>query len=200
MQTRNDLRIDIRAARRWLPAWGTLLSGGVALQVTTGESVKALLCDQLGVPTDYLEQRIQTVFLNGQAVDDVNAAIVGDGDVLAISAAMPGLVGAVMRRGGRYASLRNSITHHAGGQTAARTRGTLHLKLFNLVARELGPQFLKQGVLLAATTLAAFLEAQPADFHEGIREVRFDDRPVAVPVLAAIASQADAVLLTVAEA
>ena len=37
--------------------------------------------------------------------------MVGHGDTLALSAAMPGLVGATMRRGGYFAGLRANISH-----------------------------------------------------------------------------------------
>lgn len=198
MNTPNEVPIDILADRRWLPTWGTLLSRGVALRVATGTSVRELLCGQLNVEAAYLEKRIQTIFLNGHPVDDIDGAVVGDGAVLAISAAMPGLVGAVMRRGGRYAPLRRSISYHAGAAPLAQREGTVQLKLFNLVGRELGPAFLSRGVLLAAGELEAFVVAQPADFRGGIRGVRLDGRAVSVTVLDGLASQAETLRLTVA--
>ena len=54
--------------------------------------------------------------LDGKPVDDIGAALVQDGSTLALSAAMPGLVGATLRRGGAYSSFRSAITYHETGE------------------------------------------------------------------------------------
>jgi hypothetical protein len=124
---------------------GPLFQQGIRVEIETGCTVKALLMEQWGLPQDYVMGRISTLFLNGKPVDDMEAAIVRDGAVLALSSAMPGLVGAVMRRGGYYASLRGGITYHETAAGASRRSGTITVKLFNLLIRELGPAFLAQG-------------------------------------------------------
>ncbi|MCP4349944.1 MAG: endonuclease/exonuclease/phosphatase family protein [Desulfobacterales bacterium] len=61
------------------------------LKVQVGCSIRSLLCKQTDVASDYVDERISTVFLDGKPVDDVDSAIVKNGSVLALSAAMPGL-------------------------------------------------------------------------------------------------------------
>jgi len=58
-----------------------------------GLSVKKVLCEQWGISPEYLDKRVKTIFLNGNAVDDIDKAILQDGSTLALSAAMPGLAG-----------------------------------------------------------------------------------------------------------
>ena len=73
-----------------------LLTEGVTIEASLDCNLKYLLCDQIGMAPDYLEKRLQTVFLDGQPVDDVEQTIVGEGSVIALSG-RPGLVGAVLR-------------------------------------------------------------------------------------------------------
>ncbi len=126
-------------------ALATLFQQGIRVEIETGCTIKSLLTHQWGLPQDYIMGRISTLFLNGKPVDDMETAIVRDGAVLALSSAMPGLVGAVMRRGGFYASLRGGITYHETLQDASIRKGTITVKLFNMLIRELGPHFLAQG-------------------------------------------------------
>ncbi|NJL58424.1 MAG: hypothetical protein HC887_00995 [Desulfobacteraceae bacterium] len=62
--------------------------------------MQTLLCDILEIPKDYVLNRISTIFLDGKPVDCLDTAFVRNHSVVSLSAAMPGLVGAVMRRGG----------------------------------------------------------------------------------------------------
>jgi hypothetical protein len=88
-----------------------LFQEGVMLDTETGKSVREFLCATLGIDEDYVEGRISTIFLDSKPVDDLDTSIVDDGAVLALSAAMPGLVGATMRRGGYYAAMRSAISY-----------------------------------------------------------------------------------------
>jgi len=99
------------------------------VNIQTGCSVKELICNQLGIAEDYLEKRIQTIFLNAKAVDDLDSTIVSDDSTLALSGAMPGLVGVTMRRGGFYASLRNQISHDKNLSVSHRGDGQIRIKL-----------------------------------------------------------------------
>jgi len=95
---------------------------------------------------------------------------VNEGAIVALSAAMPGLVGATMRRGGTYATLRSSISFTETDESIERQRGLMTLKLLNMVGRELGPAFLANGVYLAGEQLTDFLVRSGNDFKEGCRE------------------------------
>ena len=155
-----------------------LFSKGVVVEGRTGCSLRDFVCERLGISEDYLEQRIQTIFLNGKAVDDYNSAIVNDGASLALSAAMPGLVGAVFRRGGFYAGLRNTVTHQADGSEVCALAGSVTVKLFNLTVKELGPLLLSNGVRVAGKDLQGVLEQFADDFQSGCRRSFLDDQPI----------------------
>lgn len=154
-----------------------LLQQGVTLRARVGFSVREILCDQFGIRPDYLSRRITTIFLNARAIDDPASSRVAAGATLALSAAMPGLVGATMRCGGYYAAMRSDITHRDFVDEAGQENGTIRIKLFNLLMAELGPGFLLRGILLPARELAELLAAQPQDFWSGCRSVLLEGRP-----------------------
>ena len=168
-----------------LSRFAGLFSKGVVVQGHTGCSLRDFVCEQIGVPEDYLEQRIQTIFLNGKAVDDYKTALVADGTTLALSAAMPGLVGAVFRRGGFYAGLRNTVTHHSDESAACAMDGSVTVKLFNLTVKELGPLMLSRGVRVGGKDLQELLEAFAKDFTSGCRQALLDNRPITLEKLTA---------------
>lgn len=125
------------------------------------------MCLQIGVSDDYLDQRIQTIFLDGKVVDNVDTAVIRQGSTLALSAAMPGLAGATLRRGGAYAAMRSQISHKNNTVDDSAENGTVMLKLFNIVALELGPMFLKQGIWIDGKNLKNFFERVPDFFWDG---------------------------------
>jgi hypothetical protein len=154
-----------------------LIERGFRLKVDTGQSIRELFCGQLGISDDYFENRIQTIFLDGKAVDNTDAAWVEDGSRLALSAAMPGLVGATFRKGGHYASFRGTISYSkeknsigAGGE------GEITLKFFNMIARELGPVFLQKGVIIAGRTFGEFLKSSSAHLKTAVISIHLNDQ------------------------
>jgi hypothetical protein len=155
-----------------------LLQRGVWLKAQLGLSIRSVLCDQLGITHEYLDHRIGTIFLDGSPVDDVDSAVVNEGARLALSAAMPGLVGATMRKGGILASMRDSITHKAGGSGSVRKEGFFLVRLFNMVAPELGPALLKMGVQLEAEALSGFLRGASEELWTGCKNCLVDGSKV----------------------
>jgi hypothetical protein len=125
-----------------------LIESGFKLKIQTGLSIRELFCDQLDISDDYFDNRIQTIFFDGKPVDNVNTARVYNGARIALSAAMPGLVGAVFRKGGHYASFRHTISHSEAGNPNVTGEGEIVLKFFNMVAKELGPIFLQKGIII----------------------------------------------------
>ena len=113
-------------------AFKALLQRGVGIAGGVGSTVRDFLHRTVGIDESYIDGELQTVFLDHQPVDDFDRAVIGPGAVLALSGAMPGLVGATMRRGGYYARMREGITH-AGDDAAAGRQGdgVVTLKLFN---------------------------------------------------------------------
>jgi hypothetical protein len=143
-----------------------LLQKGVTLPATVGCTLRSLLCDQFAIPADYVTDRITTIFIDNSPVDDLDRTIVQDGSRVTLSAAMPGLVGATMRRGGFYAALRQGISHVADSGAAAGECGTVRVKLFNLLLAELGPLVLARGLILEPVELADLLKNIPGRLDE----------------------------------
>jgi hypothetical protein len=173
--------LEWRLGEKALPYFLPLFQEGVMIETRTGGNLKDFLTRSLSIPADYVETRIQTVFLNGKAVDDLKQAIVRDGSTVALSAAMPGLVGATLRRGGFFASLRPAITSAAEPEAASPKPGRVILKLFNLLVPELAPALLAEGVGLTEGQLKKFLEGLQGDFWENCRGAVWDGRPIEGP-------------------
>ncbi len=159
-----------------------LLQQGFWLRVPAAGSIETLFCHSWGLSPVYLASRIQTIFLNGQPVDSV-AALVGDRDTLALSAAMPGLVGATFRKGGVCAPLRAGITHRNETRSPATGPCWVQVKLFNLLCQELGPHFLARGIWWPQGLVLTFLQGLPAVFWT-VGQVFLDGRPLDAPAVA----------------
>ncbi len=159
-----------------IPAFSQLLQNGFWIKGNVGCSVKSFLCEQFGMSPEYLEKRIQTIFLNGDAVDDVEKATVQDGATLSLSAAMPGLAGAVLRKGGYYAAMRDQISCKEEQSSASGKAGKVLIKLFNMPLQELGPIFLEHGIWVESNKFKDVLKARADDFQRDCRGVLADGR------------------------
>lgn len=155
-----------------------LLNGGFKIKFRSGESVQTLLCERVGLDKSYFDERIQTLFLNSKPVDNSATAAVKNGSILALSAAMPGLVGATFRKGGRYRWMRGSISHPDDSDTSAGKTGWVTVKLFNLILKELGPFFLAAGVWLRRDTIQAFFAERTGGMTDLIRSVSWSGREI----------------------
>ncbi len=164
--------------RNCLPGFFPLLQRGVTIRARVGCSINAFLSKEMAVGPEILE-KIQSVFLDGSPVDDLDSAMIKNGSTLALSAAMPGLVGATMRRGGAYASFRNTITYHEHAAQCVSGEGSVKVKLFNLLMAKLGPGLLRKGVFVSSSDLREFLAGQTADFWGGCKQVLLDGNPAA---------------------
>jgi len=162
-------------------AFHPLFQAGVGVSIQTGSSLEDLLCCQWNIDRDYVMHRISTLFLDYKPVDDLPSAVVHNGATLALSGAMPGLIGATMRRGGVLASFRNGITYCETSEGDAGGRGRITLKLFNLLIDELGPQFLARGIWVRHSRLAELFPEHPdiATVTDGEIKVYMDDPPSA---------------------
>lgn len=180
-----------------VPLFFQLLGHGFRVDVQTGSSVNEILCNQLGIDEDYLAQRIKTIFLNAKVVDDVNSAIVQKDATMALSGAMPGLVGAIMRSGGFYAPMRRQISHGQNLPASDRQSGQITLKLWNLVVKELGPTFLERGIWIQGTEMRSFIERHWDALKAGLRQVEMNAKPVEARALQKADWQTNLVLLQV---
>ena len=120
-----------------------LFQQGVIIKTQVGENIKDLLSHQLEITPEYVEKRIQTIFLDGKAVDNLGEAVVRDG-------IHPGPLRSHAGSGGRhpaprraFASLRRAITFSQGGETIPQKEGRIILKLF-LASAGIRPPFIGQ--------------------------------------------------------
>lgn len=160
-----------------LGAFDPLFQEGVQVLTRVNCSVSEFLLGRLGVTPEYVKERIQTLFLDGRPVDDEDSARMADGAVLALSGAMPGLAGATLRKGGYFSSLRYQISHAAGTGPSLPARGTVTVKLFNVVLKELAPLLLSKGVLVPGKRIGELLVRQGKAFWEGCDTLEVDGRP-----------------------
>jgi hypothetical protein len=160
-------------------SFSPLLQRGIIVRLGEETSVRNFLCQHLGIDPEFVEQAITTIFLNGKPVDNLDQTTVGSGDTLALSAAMPGLVGATMRRQGLVASFRSNISYLEPGRREKKgERVAIVLKLFNLMIEALGPALLKQGVLIRRGDWEDFLKRSGPGFWENCRAVKLNGREV----------------------
>jgi hypothetical protein len=163
---------------RWR-SFSSLFQRGIIVRLAEATSVRNFLCHHLGLEPEFVEHVITTIFLNGKPVDNLDKARLGHGDTLALSAAMPGLVGATMRRQGLVASFRSNISYR---EPARRERPgesvAIALKLFNLMIEALGPALLKGGVLIRRGDWEDFLKRSGSGFWENCRAVKLNGREI----------------------
>jgi hypothetical protein len=155
-----------------------LIERGFKLQIKTGITIRELLCQRFGISEDYVDNRIQTIFLDGKPVDDVETALLESGSTLALSAAMPGLVGITLRKGGFYASFRSNISYSGPQITVADDEGEIVLKLFNMVAKELGPAFLENGIMVEGNAFQNFVLCNASDLEAGSSTVQLNGKKI----------------------
>jgi hypothetical protein len=193
------IAVDLVVTETDLWRFFSLLRRGMLVSAPLPAKLQRLLQEALEIPQAYVNERIQTVFLNGRAVDDIRVAMVTDGDVLTLSAAMPGLVGATLRKGGQLSRLRSSLSHHPlSADIEAILPGVIMVKLFNLVCAELGPAFLHRGVVLPGGHFQEFLAGTWAELAPDCLGVRIDRKAAAPESLPGAVGAGEVVRLKVA--
>lgn len=174
----NEVHLHMTMQESAVSAFFQLLACGFHIDVFSGQTIQNLLCGQIGLDKDYVDTRIQTVFLNGRAVDNIETAIVPYGATLALSAAMPGLVGATFRRGGHYSIMRSQISHSENRSSAKIKDKKFILKLFNIIGKELGPDFLSKGIWVDGNIFQQKILQQTKKNFEAISEIRIDGKEI----------------------
>jgi hypothetical protein len=190
-------RLSLIVKAELVPIFFQLLGQGFKVNAQIGCSVKELLCNQLGIHEDYLTERIQTIFLNAKVVDDVKSAIVNEGSILALSGAMPGLVGAILRSGGIYAGMRSQISHKENKLSSQGQTAPITLKLLNLIVKELGPIFLQRGIGINGQTLQEFTKRYAEELSAGCVSGDINGKRLDIVNLQGVDWGADQVLLQV---
>ena len=161
----------IHADPKSLLALTPILREGVIAAVRPGVPLRRTLVEDLGLDPVYVEERVQTVFLDGSPVDDIDADCASAGCTLALAGALPGVAGIAMRRKSPVGVFREGITHgpdlvEGTGQAGVGEGLTVTLKLFNSVAVECLAQVLTRGVEVRSGRLAELLADDPDALDE----------------------------------
>ncbi|MDD2465703.1 MAG: hypothetical protein PHI97_17025 [Desulfobulbus sp.] len=176
-QTYPLLEIDVPT--KVLPAFASLLQHGVLFPLQHPIPLLSFLVTLPGFTADYIEENVQTIFINGVAADSLDRELV-DGTTVALSAAMPGLAGAIFRRQGVHGSLRSRPATEPT-QVQQTGGGYLTLKLFNSIGTDRIGDLLQQGILISGKALASFARmheqqfAPPACLRLENQEITYSD-------------------------
>ncbi len=169
--------LNIKIDKKILPFFLMLLQEGVGIKSRVGVSIKDMLKNHLGITDEYIDKRISTVFLDDHVVDDLDKAKIKEGSILALSGAMPGLVGATLRTHSFYASFRDAITYKENADALTEKKGLFKIKLFNVLLNDLGPVFLEKGIILEGKRMAEVIKRHP-EIQNHIKGISLDDKTV----------------------
>ena len=153
----------------------TVLQAGFFRESSQGVTLFSFLSSLPDFTEDYIINRVQTIFLNGDPVDDMNLSFSSETATLALSAAMPGLVGSLFRKSTILTSLRETAV-----QKQVRDDGApvvVRVKFFNVISVEKGAALLAGGAALHSDDLVSFLELRPS-LVNGMRNTYFDKRQI----------------------
>ena len=86
------------------------LQKGVLMKLPEGVSVSDFACKVLKISLPVFRREVKTIMLNNQVVDKPDTCELHPGDVLVLSGAMPGLVGAMLRSDSPIKAMRQTIS------------------------------------------------------------------------------------------
>jgi len=164
-----------------LEKFTTLLQSGIFIHVQPGETIGSLLASLPGFNEKYVRERVQTIFVDGLPADHLAQEFTKKETVLAISAAMPGVAGAIFRKGGIHAALRTGTAKQANA-APQQTSLNVRLKLFNVIAKERGEALLARGCFMQSKSLEKFLNYRPRLIKE-LREIAIDGHKTTMKTL-----------------
>ena len=158
----------------------TVLQSGFIKAGTEGDSIYSFLLDLPGFTEDYLLREVQTIFYNGDALDDLDSALAGGFATIALGSAMPGLAGAIMKKGSVCAAFRKTRTVQNVSRQGDPVQ--VRVKLFNTIARDRGPRLFNTGLRLDTHDLILFLELRPR-LMDAFSDIIFDNMQLAPELL-----------------
>ncbi len=160
------LAVEFNLSPDQVASFFPILQKGFTVRTRVGVSVQTFLSDHLGLTPEYVRDRVKTIFLDGKSVDDLDRTLIRGGSRLALSAALPGLAGAVLRRGSPFAGLRSQVEERKQDPSNEPEEGFVYLKLFNLLLPEVGPLLLQKGILISREDFQEFWGSLPGDSRE----------------------------------
>lgn len=123
------------------------LQKGFYILTVEGQDVFKFLSEDCNMKSAYIREKIKTIFINGGPVDDIYNTRIKEYEEIALSGAMPGIVGAMMRIGSPYAPMRDNITVRPEEIINCGKKILVGLKLFNVILHDRGNGFLRNGII-----------------------------------------------------
>lgn len=156
-----------------------LTARGIHFEIPAGTSVKGLLQQVLPAGEDYIEDSIQTVFMDCRAVDDIENTLVRKDCTIGVSSAMPGVFGAAFRKKGVYSGLRCGYPETRDPRETENPEkpAVVTLKLFNKVAEDLGKAVLAGGIYMDAQEFLKFWKQQQGVLEKECSRAIIDGKP-----------------------
>jgi len=145
--------LELEISPEMLTGFASLLQHGVLFPIERPIPLLSFLVTLPGFTAEYIEENVQTIFINGVAADSLQQEMV-DGTTVALSAAMPGLAGAIFRRQGVHGSLRSKQLSEVTHSTTE--GGHLTLKFFNSIALDRVEDLLTGGIQISGKALGNF--------------------------------------------
>lgn len=176
----------------------TLLQAGVEYEIAARTPLLDFLCTCPGFSRQYIEDVVQTIFVDGNAVDDLEMPLTECRQTVALSAAMPGLAGAIFRKNSLHSSLR---TPQQDRETTGENRQDtiqITLKLFNKILRDRGVLLLQSGVTLSSAAFLSFMRKRP-ELEETILSATLDQQRIHMAELAGRIQQLRYIKLRISE-
>ncbi|MFO7932276.1 MAG: hypothetical protein R6U97_12825 [Desulfosalsimonas sp.] len=156
-----------------------LTARGIRFEIPAGTSVKRLLQQVLPADENYIEDSIQTVFMDCRAVDDIENTMILGPCTIAVSSAMPGVFGAAFRKKGVYSGLRCGYRETPGRRETENPDkpAVVTLKLFNKVAEDIGKAMLAKGIYMDAQEFLKFWKQQQEVLEKECSRTIIDGKP-----------------------
>jgi len=154
------------------------LQKGFYIMSVEGRTLFEFLTEDCCLSRSYISEKIKTIFINGGPVDDIYHTCIREDEECALSGAMPGLVGAMMRIGSPYAPMRESITAKQEQVADSGREIRIMLKLFNVILSDTGRDFLYQGIILNKQRLYDFFIKNNHKINNCSMEILFNSMPI----------------------
>lgn len=191
-------RLELLIPAATTKKYTTLLQNGILVERNVPTPVGELLASLPGFTMQYIRERIETIFLNGLPVDDLETIITGPSPVLAISAVMPGLAGAIFRKNSFHAALRTSTSDSLADRSQSTEKIIIRLKFFNIIATEKGATILHNGCLMRSESVLKFINYRRNLFSH-LLSLRYDDKPISLDDLGSLLLTSKTVFLRIQE-
>ena len=146
-------QLTLTLPQRMTAGFASLLQHGMLCSVDQPVALLPFLLLLPGFNSSYIEKTVQTIFINGISVDNFDRNLQA-GSIVALSAAMPGLAGAIFRRQGLHGFLRSQI--EASVESGQSVSGFIILKLFNSIATDRVEDLLTAGILVTGKAFCDF--------------------------------------------